>query len=76
MKTWTILYCGYSLWLFSTLSLNKFKIKLSIDFFCLSCQIFRCQCEYLLVYIHCLAPKCCVHDTTVSTCVACHIGVW
>jgi hypothetical protein len=61
---------GYSLRLIPTLSLNKIKIKLSIGFFCLSCRIVHCQCDCLLVYSHCPAPKCCVHDTTVSTYVA------
>jgi hypothetical protein len=37
VKIWTISYSRYSLWLSPTLSLNTIKIKLSIDFFCLSC---------------------------------------
>jgi hypothetical protein len=64
------MYSGYFLWLIPTLSLNKIKIKLSIALFCLSCRIFHCQCDCLLVQSQCLALKCCVYDTTLSTYVA------
>jgi hypothetical protein len=42
----------------STLSLNK--IKLSMDFHCLSCWAFHCQCDCIVAYGYCLDPKCCI----------------
>jgi hypothetical protein len=42
-----ILYSAYSLWLVPTLSLNKIKIKLSTDFFCLSCRNTLCLQSHL-----------------------------